>query len=168
MCQPVLAQAKDRALSYMCHSLRASAMLKEIPFLPDLEAGIRAAWRHDRVASPLRGRLMTACVFIHPFVGDHASFISLLDEIPEFTAQYVKALLGCRDEQRPVPPVFHGQIQCYVCGKTIFDDRGLQAIDVFFLRPPYSARFGHRFPGPLCSSTCVRKMAADSRQIPGT
>lgn len=129
-------------------------MLKDIPFLRELEAGIRAAWRHDRAASPVRDDLMILCISIHPYVNDHASFINLFDEIPEFTARFAKALVGWPSEHSIASRIPHGKVQCYMCGKTIFD-KGVQALDEFFVGLPSSFNFWGYFSGLLCSRDCL-------------
>lgn len=134
-------------------------MLENIDFLPDLEAGIRAAWRQDRAAGPFRRDLISVCVGIHPFVKDHASFISLLDELPEFTAQLVKALLGCPGMQR---------IECHLsrflsicrrpgCSRQIFDHRGNQLSDEVVVWAPTCLHFWENSPQLFCSEYCYNE-----------
>lgn len=133
-------------------------MLKEISFLPELEAGIRAAWRPDRVANAMRDDLMVVCISIHPFVKDHASFINLLDEIPEFTARFAKALLGWPGMPSIAARKPPGEVKCYMCGKTIFDE-GVQALDEFFVGLPISFNLWSYFSGLLCSVDCMKQEA---------
>lgn len=128
-------------------------MLKKIDFLPDLEAGIRAAWRHDRAASPVRLDLISLCVGIHPFAKDHGSFIRLLEEVPEFTVCYVKALLGC-----PGMQTIESHIQlgtgCRHCRKPIFDSDGAPVSRNAFVWTPTSLGFWDNCPQWFCSSAC--------------
>lgn len=133
-------------------------MLKEISFLPELEAGIRAAWRPDRVANAMRDDIMVVCISIHPFVKDHASFISLLDEIPEFTSRFAKALLGWPGMPSMAARKPRGKVKCYMCGKTIFD-KGVQALDEFFVGLPSSLNLWGYFSGLVCSADCLKHEA---------
>lgn len=120
-------------------------MLARIPFLPELEAGIRAAWRHDRVDNPVQQDLISVCVGIFPFVRQHDSFINLLDEIHGFASKYSKALVGCVGvqsiESHPL-----GKDKCYTCGEIIFDE--------YYARGPTSLRLGGRFHDLICSLDC--------------
>lgn len=140
-------------------------MLKNIDFLPDLEAGVRAAWRHDRVASPGRKDLISLCVGIHPFVKDHKSFISLLDEVPEFTAQYLKALLGCPGVQSIESHVPFGT-KCDTCHKFVFNTKGALVSNEAFVWTPTSMSFWDRCPYWCCSKKCYNA-AVDKFVFPG-
>lgn len=128
-------------------------MLKRIDFLPDLEAGIRAAWRHDRAVSPVRLDLISLGVGISPFAKDHGSFISLLDEVPGFAVQYVKALLGCPEMQRVES---HGTLatNCQRCQNQIFDYDGSNIGGDAFVWTPTSLNFWDNYPGWFCSRVC--------------
>lgn len=130
-----------------------STMLKKIEFLPDLEAGIRAAWRNDRVASPVRLDILSLCVGIHPFVKGHESFIGLLDEIPHFTAQYLKALLGCPGMQRVESRVARG-IACCSCRQPILDKNGKRINGETFIWTPTSLYFRDSASYWFCSRAC--------------
>lgn len=151
--QSVLTQLQRRCRTLLLQTRCASTMFKKIEFLPDLEAGIRAAWRHDRVASPVRLDIMSLCVGIHPFVKDHKSFISLLDEIPHFTAQYVKALLGCPGMQRVESHLPLGTDCCY-CQRSIFDSDGKNDSGEAFVWAPMSLNFWDNCPYWFCSRVC--------------
>lgn len=88
------------SLSFRCQDLlnkvsEVSAMVKGIPFLDDLEAGIRAAWHLDRMTEPTKASLMQLCCRLSPYLWKHQSFINLLDEAPDFAVDLAKALLGC-------------------------------------------------------------------------
>lgn len=136
-------------------------MLKRIDFLPDLEAGIRAAWRHDRATSPVRLDLISLCVGIYPFAKDHGSFISLLDEVPEFTVQYVKALLGCPGMQRVES---HAPLatNCQRCQNPIFDCDGSNISGDAFVWTPTSLNFWDNSPEWFCSRACYN---AEIREV---
>lgn len=128
-------------------------MLKEIDFLPDLEAGIRAAWRDDRAASPVRLDLISLCVGIHPFAKYHYSFIDLLEEVPEFAVCYVKALLGCPEMQRVESPML-AMTTCKCCGKQLFDSKGALVSRDIFSWAPTSLFFFNNCPLWFCSRAC--------------
>lgn len=131
-------------------------MLRKIYFLPDLVAGIRAAWRQDRAASPVRLDLISLCVGIHPFVKNHSSFIRLLEEVPEFTVSYVKALLGCPGMQK-IESHSPRETNCSVCGKLVFNDRGAPMRRDAFVRTPTSLYFWDNCPSWYCSRVCYNK-----------
>ncbi|KAH8773600.1 hypothetical protein F5883DRAFT_641586 [Diaporthe sp. PMI_573] len=154
--QSALTQLQNRCRVLFIRSRYVSIMLKEIDFLPDLEAGIRGAWRHDRVASPMRQDLIGLCVAIHPFVKDHESFISLLDEIPAFTAQYVKALLGCPGMQRFECHLGIYGAKCTLsdCQQRLFDSKGVQVSDEVLVWAPTSLNFWDNYPFWFCSKAC--------------
>lgn len=154
--QSVCMQLQERCRTLLLETRCVSKMLKKIHFLPDLEAGIRAAWRHDRAASPVRLDLISLCVGIYPFAKDHASFIRLLEEVPEFTVCYVKALLGCPGMQRIESHAPWGTI-CSVCHKTIFNDRGAPVRSNAFVWTPTSLCFWDNCPAWYCSRVCYNK-----------
>lgn len=131
-------------------------MLKKIHFLPDLEAGIRAAWRHDRAASPVRLDLISLCVGIYPFAKDHASFIRLLEEVPEFTVSYMKALLGCPGMQK-IESHLSRETGCSACGKPIFNNKGARISSNAFVWTPTSLCFWDNCPSWYCSRVCYNK-----------
>lgn len=62
---------------------------------------------------------MTVCSGLHPVLRNQQSFIRLLEEIPEFATDFLKALLGCSGLQRtwndPVQP------KCRQCESTVLD-----------------------------------------------
>lgn len=158
--QFVLTQLQRRCRNLLLQTRCASTMLKIIDFLPDLEAGIRAAWRHDRVASPVRQDIMSLCVANHPFAKDHGSFISLLDNMPEFTAQYVKVLLGCPGIQRIE---YHGPLgtDCDRYHDCIFDSDGAQISDEAYVWTPTSLNFWYNCPEWLCSRACYNSVVRE-------
>lgn len=151
----VFLQLQNRCKALLHETRCASTMLKKIDFLPDLEAAIRAAWRHDRVTSPVRQDIISLCVGIHPFVRDHKSLIGLLDEIPEFTAQYLKALLGCPGMQR-IESHLTLKTECEQCRRLIFDSNGANVSDEAFVWTPTSLNFWDNCPYWFCSRACYR------------
>lgn len=153
----VLLQLQNRCKSFLLETRCASTMLKKIDFLPDLEAAIRAAWRHDRAISPVRREIISLCVGIHPFVRDHESFIGLLDEMPEFTAQYLKALLGCPGMQS-VETHFLFETTCGKCKCLIFDSNGAHISGEAFVWTPTSLNFWDNCPNWFCSRACYRSI----------
>jgi hypothetical protein len=140
-------------------------MLKGIDFLPDLQASIHAAWRHDRIPGPVRKNLIGLCVGIHPFVKDHVSFISLLDEIPVFTAHYVKALLGCPGLQA-IESHIPLETPCAMCSKDIFDSKGVMVSAQAFVWTPTSVSFWNHCTYWCCSKACYNA-AVDNYIRPG-
>lgn len=63
---------------------------------------------------------MTMATVLHPYLRNQPSFISLLDELPQFTADFVKALLGCPGIQHPTG--CEPRFRCRVCSKIVFDE----------------------------------------------
>lgn len=119
LCRLALKRIIRRLGQYLVQSRSISSMYSEISFLYDLEAGIRTAWRADRITGPTRVELMTMATVLHPYLRYQPSFISLLDELPEFATDFVKALLGCPGVQHPTGR--EPRLRCRVCSKIIFD-----------------------------------------------
>ncbi|KAG8162480.1 hypothetical protein KVR01_008245 [Diaporthe batatas] len=153
LCEYALTQLRHRCRVFLLRSRSLTIMLKSIDFLADLEAGVRAAWRNDRAASPGRKDLISLCVSIHPFVKDHESFITLLDEIPEFTAQYLKALLGCPGLQS-VESFVPLKTNCESCHEPVFDTEGRQVSSQAFVWTPTSVSLWDGCPYWCCSRDC--------------
>lgn len=135
-----------------------SATINEIYFLFDLEAGIRAAWRADRVAGPARKQLLTVCCGLHPVLQNQKSFVSLLEELPDFAIDFLKALLGCAGVQAGSSE-FHGHV-CYHCKSSVLGPEqgdGKQFHKDAFLWTPFSVSIysGNRIF--YCSKECYNK-----------
>lgn len=149
-------QLRDRLKVLLLQTRCASTMLEKIEFLPDLEAGIRAAWRHDRNPSLVRKDLVSLCVGIHPFVKDHESFFSLLEEMPEFTMCYLRALLGCPGSQH-IESHAPRETFCFLCRKPIFDSSGALVSSKAYVWTPTSLCFWDNWPAWYCSRVCYNK-----------
>lgn len=120
-----------------------------------LEAGIRAAWRPDRVAGPARQQLMTVCGGLYPYLRDQPSFIRLLDELPEFTAHFAKGLLGCPGTQQSLEQL--SKARCRKCSSVVFDvnrEEGKKFVEEAFVLTPnmLNAHGGTRVF--FCSKVC--------------
>lgn len=158
LCELVLSKLTYRCKKLFDESRSVQATINEISFLPDLEAGIRAAWRTDRAAGPVRRLLMTVCSGLHPVIRDQKSFMDLLEEIPGFSFDFLKALLGCdgvqmghRDEKRPV---------CSKCGWTVLNPEqgeGKKFVDGAFIWTPISLNIHSEPRRFYCSKTCYKK-----------
>lgn len=146
-------QLRNRCKVLLLQTRCASTMLKKIEFLPDLEAGIRAAWRHDRAANMVCMDLVSLCVGIHPFVKDHESFFILLYEVPGFTMRYLRAPLGCPGSQdiESHPP---RKTFCSLCRKPIFDSGGAVISRKAYVWTPTSLCFWNNRPTWYCSRDC--------------
>ncbi|KAJ0117326.1 hypothetical protein J7T55_003739 [Diaporthe amygdali] len=160
--QSALSQLQTRCRALLLQTHCVSTMLKEIKFLPDLEAGIRAAWSSERVAGPMRQDIMSLCVGIHPFIKDHASFIELLDEMSDFSTQYLKALLGCPGMQSNETHVPLGT-DCTQCLKPVFDDKGRKVPAETFAWIPTSLNFWDNYPCWFCSRHCYNTLVDRTR-----
>lgn len=93
LCQEAGSLLWNRCGKLFFESRFISAIINEIRFLPDLEAGIRAAWRADRGMGPVRTTIMAVCRSLHPVLGKQRSFMNLLRELPEFAIEFLEALL---------------------------------------------------------------------------
>lgn len=136
-----------------------SSIIKGIDILPDLEAGIRAAWRQDRVPCPgAQAFLTNACMAIYPYLRDVESFITLLDELPQFSTHLLKAILGCRGENNLEPgSIQHALFQrstCRACKKDIPAFNLTEAPADIFYRPPTSCAVSTLGGVLFCSRVC--------------
>lgn len=115
--------AKDqmwlRISRYINESGHVAIMANRIPFLPDLEIGIRAAWKPEKAAGEPRSYLLLLAVSVSCYLRSYSSFISLLDEIPEFATAFSKLLIGS-GEATKLMPVRRTQRACIACGKEIY------------------------------------------------
>lgn len=114
LCQLVLSLLVDRCRKLFIESRSVCNTFSEISFLPDLEAGVRAAWNDDRAPGPVRLPLMFVCRGLHPVLRNQNSFINLLEEIPKFSIDFLKALLGCDGLQLRNPG--KTKAMCFHCG----------------------------------------------------
>ncbi|KAL1855272.1 hypothetical protein Daus18300_011178 [Diaporthe australafricana] len=160
---PELCARAEKSLSTECKKYYIetrciSSMLHEISFLPDLEAGIRAAWRKDRVAGPARQHLLTVCSGLQPYLQNQHSFLTLLDELPEFTGQLLKALLGCSEL------TVNSRLRiavCNNCKSNVFDsDRGegKQFSEGAFMTTPPSLEIRGGSRMFFCSKDCYNSL----------
>lgn len=156
----------DQCKKYYIESRCISSVLHEISFLPDLEAGIRAAWRKDRVAGPSREHLLFMCSDLQPYLRDQQSFLILLDEIPEFSGQFLKALLGCPGLKMRVPLQ---TAPCQKCNSIVFDKKRVEGKDVFegaFFTVPGSVDIFAGFRKFFCSKDCYNRCAVGDYKYP--
>ncbi|KUI59514.1 hypothetical protein VP1G_06733 [Cytospora mali] len=144
---------------------KLSSVIRGINFLPDLEAGIRAAWRDDRTkAAPLlRTHLVQLCLGLSPFLREADSFLTLLDEFPQFAVKFSKALLGCPDENYlPVAPA--GRIICSACDNVMYDVFSREVPANAFYTPRTSMAFTGVGGTFYCSRECYNSRTAPALQ----
>lgn len=96
-------------------------MSKPIPYLSDLEQGIRAAWTLDRNTDATRLPLLDLCRDISPHLARHPSFARLLEEVPAFAADFAKTLLGFPGPGLPRVQKDTVYGQCVVCKLGVVD-----------------------------------------------
>ncbi|KAJ4391664.1 hypothetical protein N0V93_005283 [Gnomoniopsis smithogilvyi] len=94
-CLPSLRKTAKSQMEERCSLSIPEAMPQDIQFLPDLVTGIRAAWSLDRNTGPIRRELIRLCWDLSQCLGAEPSLVKLLDDIPSFAQDLVKALLGC-------------------------------------------------------------------------
>ncbi|ROW02410.1 hypothetical protein VMCG_06059 [Cytospora schulzeri] len=157
LCQEVLNQLSQRCMKYSIITTRVRSVANGISFLPDLEAGIRAAWGQDRAAGPVQARLINLCFVLTPYIRDLESFIALLAEIPDFSNRFLKAILGCRGDTLFYQADGSGHI-CWACRTHIpkIDLQNLQT-DVFYIPDPLLASFRSNSQ-ILCSRECYNRV----------
>lgn len=88
-------QLKGRLQRYHQQSGHLVEMLKGLPFLSDLECGIRAAWDPEKAAGPHRTQLALFCQSIGHYLRKYPTIITLFDVFPEFASEFSKAVIGC-------------------------------------------------------------------------
>lgn len=167
ICQLAVGRLSDRCKTLFVESRSIEATINEISFLPDLEAGIRAAWRPDRVAGPVREQLMSVCSGLHPVLRNQTSFMRLLEEIPEFATDFLKALLGCAGLQRDLdgPP----RLKCRQCKSAVLETT--QGEDKKFIKgaliwTPLSLHIYSEPRSLYCSRECYNKSPAVTMKYP--
>lgn len=115
--------AKDqmwlRISRYINESGHVAIMANRIPFLRDLEIGIRAAWEPAKAAGEPRSYLLQLALSVSCYLRSYPSFISLLDEIPEFATAFSKLLIGS-GEAAKLMPVRRTRRACVACAKEIY------------------------------------------------
>lgn len=98
---------------------------------------------------------MSVTTNLHEHLRNQPSFISLLDELPEFTAYFVKTLLGCPGMQYPLRN--SGVLICFGCKYLDCDperDEGEEFVEREFVVVPNSLGL---LAGPrvfFCSEHC--------------
>lgn len=155
LCQLVLSLLSARCRKLFADSRSIRATINEISFLPDIEAGIRAAWKGDRVAGPVRRPLMTVCSGLHPVLRDQKSFINLIGEIPEFATDFLKALLGCDGMQ--MSHAEDTRLVCCRCDSTILvpdHGEGKRFVKGALIWTPISLNIHTKSRRLFCSKKC--------------
>lgn len=157
LCERALSPLYKRCKSQFDESRSVNATINEISFLPDLEAGIRAAWSTDRISGVVRRPLMTVCTGLAPVIRDKKSFMNLLREIPKFSGDFLDAILGCDGLQ--IGHQDATQTVCSKCGLAVLTSEqgeGKKFIDGAFVWTPRSVHIhsGHR--RFYCSETCYK------------
>lgn len=66
-----------------------------LPYIDDLESGMRQAWLPEGNNFEVCQPLVDLCVLLSHYFQRHQTFIQLLDEIPTFAIRYLKAVLVC-------------------------------------------------------------------------
>lgn len=106
---------------------------------------------------------MTVATGLHPYLQKHPSFISLFDDVPEFTTHFVKALLGFPGLQLPTYVRVHAK--CQKCDSLVYDvsrGEGKQFVEGAFAMTPSSLSFQGGPHVHFCSKDCY-----NSCQTPG-
>lgn len=162
LCLEAMRRLNERCKKLYIASRCVSVVSGGISFITDLETGIRAAWRPDRVAGRPRKTLMTLATGLHAYLRNQPSFISLLDELPEFTADFVKALLGCPGLQ--VEDFAHMRSSCTDCGSVVFDatrGEGQEFVEGAFAMIPNSLNIRGSQRVFFCSQNCYNSSHSD-------
>lgn len=147
-----------------------SAMAKDIPYLPDLEAGIRASWSLDWATGHTYRHLLEICLKTSPYLCDHPSFVELIQDVPQFAQDFAQALLGCSGSDLPFPPRPGLRDRCSepscknVVERPFFHGKDLLPQNVrdlgyefLFLIPTMSLAFGEVPHEVSCSVKCFRE-----------
>lgn len=74
---------------------------KGVPYIHELEAGIRAAWKPGRFFEPVQRQLVQLCCTLTKYFHHHESFADLLNEVSDFNADFTRALLGYTNSKTP-------------------------------------------------------------------
>ncbi|KAG6360898.1 hypothetical protein INS49_011966 [Diaporthe citri] len=167
ICQQTLNLLTARCKKLYIESRSISVTINKISFLPDIEAGIRAAWRADRVAGPARKQLLTVCCGLHPVLGDQESFISLLEEVPEFATEFLKALLGYPGMQAGSSALL--KPVCHQCKSPVLDPKqgdGKKFLQGTFISTPFSVSIYSGGCAFYCSKKCYNKGRLSSWKYP--
>lgn len=160
---------------------RVAAMSKRVPYLTDLEDGIRAAWMLDRNTDATRIPLLDLCRDTSPYLAGNPSFAELLDDVPEFASDLAKTLLGFRSPSLPRVQKDPVCGRCIVCKIWVVkssgeagrntgsgaeagsnadagdsEDKGSDASEVM-LFPASSFAFGSRQQRYVCSQKCLQQ-----------
>lgn len=91
-------------------------MLNLVPFVSELEDAIRAAWDLEKAPGPHRRLLLSLCQALGPYLHGYSGILALFDEIPEFAAEFSKAVLGCG---ATFSRGTRSRTKCYGCGDNI-------------------------------------------------
>ncbi|KUI72166.1 hypothetical protein VM1G_07493 [Cytospora mali] len=165
-----LADYSEDQLGIYCKELfirtrKLTSVIRGISFLPDLEAGIRAAWRDGRTAAApfLRTHLVQLCLGLSPFLREAESFLTLLDEFPQFAVKFSKALLGCPEENHLVV-VPAGRIVCPACDNVMYDILSREVPANAFYTPRTSMAFTGVGGTLYCSRECYNSRTAPDLQ----
>lgn len=108
-----------RCTELIIRGKRVSSVINGPDYLPEVEAAIREAWRQDRASGPLQKALVEVCVHAAPFLANIESFSTLLDDVPEFSSRFAKALVGYQKENTNVRQWMLHSITCYQCHRVI-------------------------------------------------
>lgn len=84
----------QRVGRYVNESGHVAVMADRIPFLSDLESGIRTAWNSEKAAGQTRSFLIYLAGALSCYLKAHPSFMTLLDELPGFASEFSKFLIG--------------------------------------------------------------------------
>lgn len=112
-------QMRWRIQRYVNESGHTAIMANRMPFLPDLEDGIRAAWEPKRAAGRPRLYLLILALSVSCYLKSSPSFISLLEEEPGFTSEFTKLLIG-NGEATTLITTRRSPRTCMTCRQTIF------------------------------------------------
>lgn len=96
-----------------------TAMSRSIPYLPELEAGIRVAWTLPRQTDEVRIPLLEMCRESSPYLARNPSFARLLDQVPGFAQDLSKTLLGFQSVSLPTVQLGRMDGRCIVCKASI-------------------------------------------------
>lgn len=108
-----------RISRYINESGHVAIMANRIPFLPDLEIGIRAAWEPQKAAGLPRIYLLLLALSVSCYLRSYPSFTSLLGEVPEFATAFSKLMIGS-GEAAKLMPVRRTRRTCMACHKEIY------------------------------------------------
>lgn len=112
-------QMWQRVSRYIHESSHVAIMADRVPFIPDLESGIRAAWEPEKAAGRPRLYLLALTFSVSAYLKCCPSFMSLLDEVPGFTMEFIKLLIGSGEAAKFIP-VRRSPRVCMVCRKEIY------------------------------------------------